>query len=43
MIKPGLKADLALLSGDIEATAHDRIADMDVDLTLFNGTVTHER
>ena len=43
IIRPGMKADLALLSGDIEATAPDQIGAMDVDLTLFNGTVTHER
>lgn len=42
-IRPGMKADLALLSGDIEKTDRDRIGDMAVDLTLFDGRVTHER
>lgn len=42
-IRVGMKADLALLSGDIEQTAPDRIGAMEVDLTLFDGRVTHER
>lgn len=43
MLRPGLRADLALLSGDIEATAPEKIGAMSVDLTLFGGRVTHER
>lgn len=43
MIRPGMKADLSLLSGDIEKTQADRIGAMDVDLTLFDGRVSHER
>jgi predicted amidohydrolase YtcJ len=43
MIRPGMKADLALLSGDIEKTKADRIGAMEVDLTLFDGRVSHER
>ncbi|MCZ4256668.1 amidohydrolase [Sulfitobacter sp. G21635-S1] len=42
-IRTGMKADLALLSADIENTAIDRIGGMEVDLTLFDGRVTHER
>ena len=38
-----MKADLALLSGDIEKTKADRIGAMEVDLTLFDGRVSHER
>ena len=43
MIRTGMKADLALLSGDIERTAPDRIGEMEVDLTLFDGRITHAR
>lgn len=43
MVRPGMKADLALLSGDIETTQADRIGALEVDLTLFDGKVTHER
>ncbi|MBM1816713.1 amidohydrolase [Pseudosulfitobacter pseudonitzschiae] len=42
-IRTGMKADLALLSGDIETTQADRIGALEVDLTLFDGKVTHER
>jgi predicted amidohydrolase YtcJ len=42
-IRTGMKADLALLSADIENTAFDRIGALEVDLTLFDGRVTHER
>jgi len=42
-IRIGMKADLALLSADIENTAIDRIGALEVDLTLFDGRVTHER
>lgn len=42
-LRPGMKADLTLLSGDIETTAIDRIGGMDVDLTVFDGRVTHAR
>ena len=42
-IRTGMKADLALLSADIENTAIDRIGALEVDLTLFDGRVTHER
>ncbi|WP_278924187.1 amidohydrolase [Pseudophaeobacter profundi] len=43
MIRPGMKADLALLSDNIETTQADRIGALEVDLTLFDGRVTHER
>jgi predicted amidohydrolase YtcJ len=42
-LRTGMKADLALLSGDIEKTAADRIGEMEVDLTLFDGRITHQR
>ncbi|WIV52323.1 amidohydrolase (plasmid) [Marivivens sp. LCG002] len=42
MIRKGLKADLALLSGDIESTPFDQIGAMHVDLTVFDGRVTYE-
>lgn len=42
-IRTGMKADIALLSADIENTAIDRIGGMEVDLTLFDGRITHER
>ncbi|WP_372993455.1 amidohydrolase [Sulfitobacter sp.] len=43
MIRPGMKADLALLSGDIEKAQADQIGALEVDLTLFDGQVTYER
>ncbi|WP_037915555.1 amidohydrolase [Sulfitobacter sp. 20_GPM-1509m] len=42
-IRTGMKADLAMLSADIESTAIDRIGALEVDLTLFDGRVSHER
>ena len=41
-LRAGMKADLALLSGDIEATPPDEIAQMHVALTICDGAVTHE-
>jgi predicted amidohydrolase YtcJ len=41
-IAPGMKADLVLLSGDIEATPHDEIGAMGIRLTLCDGEITHE-
>lgn len=41
-LRAGMKADLTLLSGDIEATPHDRIAQMGVALTICDGRITHD-
>jgi predicted amidohydrolase YtcJ len=40
-IAPGYLADLALLSGDIEATAPAAIGSLAVDLTICGGRITH--
>ena len=40
-LAPGMKADLALLSGDIETTPPDRIGAMTVRLTVCDGEITH--
>lgn len=40
-LKPGILADCVLLNGDIEATDPAAIADMRVDLTVCDGTITH--
>lgn len=40
-LKEGLAADIVLLSGDIEATPPEEVADMQVALTLAGGRVTH--
>ncbi len=39
-LRPGLAADLVVLSGDIEATPPDRIADMHVARTICGGRTT---
>ncbi len=41
-LRAGMKADLTLLSGDIEATPHDRIAQMGIALTICDGRITHD-
>jgi predicted amidohydrolase YtcJ len=41
-IRAGMLADLVLLSGDIEATPPDQIADLGIAVTLCNGRITHE-
>lgn len=41
MLKPGMAADIVVLSGDIEATPAERIADLGVALTICGGRVTH--
>jgi hypothetical protein len=38
----GMRADLVLLSGDIEATPPDRIAELAVRMTVSDGRITHE-
>ena len=38
---PGLLADIAVLSGDIEATAPEAIREMTVTATVMDGVVTH--
>jgi predicted amidohydrolase YtcJ len=42
-LKPGLAADVVVLSGDIEATNPDDIDTLHVALTIAGGRVTHER
>ncbi|MCB2137782.1 MAG: amidohydrolase family protein, partial [Rhodobacteraceae bacterium] len=39
-LKPGMAADVVVLSGDIEATPHEEIAAMSVALTICGGRVT---
>lgn len=41
-IRPGMLADLVLLSGDIEATPPDQIASLGIALTICDGQITHE-
>jgi predicted amidohydrolase YtcJ len=41
-LAPGMKADLVLLAGDIEATPADRIAALGVRLTVCGGEITHD-
>ena len=41
-LAPGLRADLALLSGDIEATAPEEIGALTVRLTVCDGEITHD-
>jgi predicted amidohydrolase YtcJ len=43
MVRVGYLADLVLLSGDIEAVAHDEIGAMAVDLTICGGQITFDR
>ena len=40
-LRPGLAADIVVLSGDIEATQPDAVADMGIALTICGGRVTH--
>lgn len=41
-IRPGMLADLVLLSADLEATAHDQIASLGIAMTICDGQITHE-
>jgi predicted amidohydrolase YtcJ len=41
-LRPGMLADLVLLSGDIEATPPDEIAALGVRMTVCDGRITHE-
>jgi predicted amidohydrolase YtcJ len=41
-IRPGMLADLVLLSGDIEAVSPDQIASLSPVLTVCDGRITHE-
>jgi predicted amidohydrolase YtcJ len=42
-IAPGLRADIAILSDDIFSIAPEKIGDVTVDLTLFDGRVVYAR
>ena len=41
-LRPGMLADLVLLSGDIEATPADEIAALGIRMTVCDGRITHE-
>ncbi|RKE83399.1 amidohydrolase [Rhizobium sp. AG855] len=41
-LKPGMFADLVLLSGDIETTPAQNIASLGIAMTVCNGRITHE-
>ncbi len=41
-LRPGMLADVVLLSGDIEAQPVEKIADLSVKLTICDGLVTHD-
>jgi predicted amidohydrolase YtcJ len=41
-IRPGMLADLVLLSADLEATPHDQIASLGIAMTICDGQITHE-
>lgn len=41
-LRPGMLADLVLLSGDIEATPPDEIAALGIRITVCDGRITHE-
>ncbi len=43
ILKPGAMADLVILSGDIEASAPERIDELGVAATICGGRVTYER
>ncbi|NJR44192.1 amidohydrolase family protein [bacterium] len=43
MLKPGMLADVTMLSADIEATAPDAMDSIDVMLTVCDGRVVFER
>ena len=42
MLKPGMLADVIMLSGDIEATDPHKIDQMSVELTICDGIITHQ-
>ncbi|HWS70737.1 MAG TPA: amidohydrolase family protein, partial [Thermoanaerobaculia bacterium] len=42
-IAPGLRGDIAILSDDIFSMPPEKIGDVTVDLTLFDGRVVYER
>jgi predicted amidohydrolase YtcJ len=42
-LKPGLAADIVVLSGDIEATAPEMVSEMDIALTICGGRITYRR
>jgi predicted amidohydrolase YtcJ len=41
-LKPGMLADLVLLSGDIEAVPDNEIAALGIRMTVCDGRITHE-
>lgn len=41
-LAPGMLADLVLLSDDITATPHDKIAALQIRMTVCDGVITHE-
>ena len=41
-LRPGMLADLVLLSGDIESTPPDQIAGLGIAMTVCDGKITHE-
>lgn len=41
-LRPGMLADLVLLSGDIEATPPDEITTLGIRMTVCDGRITHE-
>ncbi|MGB3313120.1 MAG: amidohydrolase [Albidovulum sp.] len=43
MLRPGLAADIVVLSGDIEATPPEAVADLTVALTICGGRVTYRK
>ncbi|MEZ4835156.1 MAG: amidohydrolase family protein [Caldilineaceae bacterium] len=43
MIKPGMLADLVVLSGDLFATAPEELNEMHVALTMSDGRIVHRR
>ena len=42
-LAPGMLADIVILSGDIFATPAERLLDVKVDVTIFDGSVVYER
>jgi len=42
-IAPGMRADIVVLSDDLFAIAPEKIENVKVDLTLFDGSVIYER
>lgn len=41
-LKPGMAADIVVLSGDIEQTAAGQIAELDIALTIAGGRITYQ-